>query len=195
MAVLKLELSLASKATQVDALSEQRFALLEQAKQEKRRAESIAKTHGLSPGDLQGGPDETLKVMRSKDLTWPVSGRRLRAFGPYIDARFDTDHFSNGWLLKTAPKTSVHVIDAGKVLYAGWFKGYGNLIIVEHSPRIHSVYAYLGTVRVRVNDMLTRNDIIALTSNAGSKKPGHMYFEIRKDKVALDPKVILKKLR
>lgn len=193
--LLELEISLASKATQVDALSERRFALLEQAKQEKRRAESIAKAHGLSQGDLQGGPDQTLQMLRSKRLIYPVAGSRLRAFGPYIDARFDTNHFSNGWLFKTAPKTSVRVIEAGKVLYAGWFKGYGNLIIVEHTPRIHSLYAHLGAVRVMVNDMLTRNEIIALTGDVDSKKPGHMYFEIRKDKVALDPKLVLNTVR
>ena len=190
-ALLELELNLAQKAKRVDALSEQRFEVFEQAKQEKRRAEGIARAYGLSSVDLHSNGIESRQDMVLKNLRWPVSGDRIRGFGPYVDPVFETNHFSNGWLIKSPPKSKVHVIEAGKVIYSGWFKGYGNLIIVRHSPRIHSLYAHLGTLKVRANETIAIDDVIALTRPNRDKNSGRVYFEVRKDKVAIDPKLVL----
>lgn len=190
-ALLELELNLAGKANRVDTLSEQRFSIFEQAKQEKRLAEGIAKSHGLSSVDLHSNDAQVEQSKLLKDLRWPVMGKRIRGFGAYIDPNFNTNHFSNGWLIKGAPGSEVHVIQGGKVLYSGWFKGYGNLVIVEHSPQIHSLYAHLGTLRVSANETVLIDDVIALSPAVHQKNPGQVYFEIRKDKVAFDPKLVL----
>ena len=122
-------------------------------------------------------------------------GRRIRGFGPYVNMRFKTDHFSNGWLISGPPGKPVHVIAEGKVLYASAFRGYGTLIIVEHSPRFHSLYGHLGTLHVAVNDVVSQDEVIGLSRNARERNSGQVYFEIRKDKVAFDPKLVLNEPR
>jgi murein hydrolase activator len=189
--LLELELNLASKAKQVDALSEERYEVFEQAKQEKRRAEGIAKAYGLSSIDLHSNGLKSEQNLVLRNLRWPVSGKRLRGFGAYVDPLFETNHFSNGWLIQSTPKAEVHVIESGKVIYSGWFKGYGNLVIVQHSTRVHSLYAQLGALRVRANETVSIDDVIALTRQDRDKNSGQVYFEIRKDKVAFDPKLVL----
>ena len=175
----------------LDKLNESRYAVLEQAKQEKRNAEILARQLGLSTDAFY---TENLKPYyegRFHALTAPCVGKRHRSFGSYIDKKFNTQHFNNGWSIEVKKPSPVHAVKKGKVIYSGWFRGYGQLIILQHSTRFHTIYANLDDLYVSVDTMVENNEIIGKSKGKGRR----VYFEIRKDKVPVNPALFVTNLR
>jgi murein DD-endopeptidase MepM/ murein hydrolase activator NlpD len=88
-----------------------------------------------------------------------------------------------GIVVGTPVKTTMD----GKVISAGWNdQGYGNLVIVENGP-YRTYYAHLSSIPVSVGDTVTAGTTIGLSGNTGNSTGPHLHYEIRKDKVAIDP--------
>ena len=88
-----------------------------------------------APGDI--GPSVGLGALRGR-LTWPAEGKVVAEFGAQVHPRFGTKTFRNGIDIEVAEGTSIVVVYPGHVLYTGWFRGYGNLIIVDHGNVLHA---------------------------------------------------------
>lgn len=129
-----------------------------------------------------------------KRLPWPVRGRVKRLFGRHINKRFQTYTFSNGILIGSTDGKPVSVIAKGKVRYAGWFQGYGNLVIVQHSDDYYSLYGHLSEILVAKDDTVATMDIIGRVGDTGSDSGYVLYFEIRKKGIPLNPLFWLVKL-
>ena len=189
-----MESKLTLRATEIDRLNEHRYELFEQAKREKRKAAEIAKKYGLKLQNLSDQDAES-QSLKMTDLTWPVRGTRVRGYGRYQNSIHKTQHESKGWLIATEPDVKVHTIQSGRILYSGWFKGFGNLVVIQHTNRFHSVYAHLGVRMVKTNDTVGRNDLIGRTQQSSGNRRSRIYFEIRKDKRAVNPSRFVRKQR
>jgi murein DD-endopeptidase MepM/ murein hydrolase activator NlpD len=83
--------------------------------------------------------------------------------------------------------TTVKSTMDGNVVYAGWNdQGYGNLVIVENGA-YRTYYAHLSSIPVSVGDQVTAGTTIGLSGNTGNSTGPHLHYEIRKNKVAIDP--------
>jgi murein DD-endopeptidase MepM/ murein hydrolase activator NlpD len=83
--------------------------------------------------------------------------------------------------------TPVKATMDGKVISAGWNnQGYGNLVIVENGS-YRTYYAHLSSIPVLVGDEVTAGSTIGLSGNTGNSTGPHLHYEIRKDKVPVDP--------
>lgn len=83
--------------------------------------------------------------------------------------------------------TSIKSTMDGNVVYAGWNdQGYGNLVIVENGA-YRTYYAHLSSIPVSVGDQVTAGTVIGLSGNTGNSTGPHLHYEIRKNKVAIDP--------
>ena len=71
------------------------------------------------------------------------------------------------------------MIEAGQVLYANPFKGYGNLLIVDHGDSYYSLYAQASELLVQVGDRVKRNQVVGRTGEGGALNGPALYFEIR----------------
>jgi septal ring factor EnvC (AmiA/AmiB activator) len=120
-------------------------------------------------------------------LGWPVDGKVLETFGKQVDPKFSTITFNNGLKIAAAPGTDVHAIFPGTVLFSQWFKGYGNLMIVDHGNRVFSLYGNLKSPAVAVGDHVTAGQTIAGVGEAEEAQAGYLYFEIRQDNKPEDP--------
>src|SRR5205809_6473540 len=76
-------------------------------------------------------------------LPWPAEGRIVVPFGAQVHPRFGTRTFRNGGDIEAAEGMAVTTVYAGHVIYTGWFKGYGNLIIVDHGSEYYTLYAHI----------------------------------------------------
>jgi len=75
----------------------------------------------------------------------------------------------------------------GRVVHAGWnTQGYGNLVIVENGA-YRTYYAHLSSIPVSVGDTVNAGTTIGLSGNTGNSTGPHLHYEIRKNKVAIDP--------
>lgn len=83
--------------------------------------------------------------------------------------------------------TPVKTTMDGKVVHAGWNdQGYGNLVIVENGE-YRTYYAHLSSIPVAVGDTVTAGTVIGLSGNTGNSTGPHLHYEIRRNKVTIDP--------
>lgn len=76
---------------------------------------------------------------------------------------------------------------SGKVTYAGWIKGYGNLVVVSHGGGIETRYAHLLAVHATVGSTVSPGEVIGTVGSTGNSTGPHLHFEIRLDGVPYDP--------
>lgn len=124
-------------------------------------------------------------------LAWPVNGKVVTPFGSHKDPVYNIPVFRNGIYIK-AENDSVRAVYGGKIAYSDWFKGYGNLMIVNHGQGYHSLYANLSETFFRVGDIIRDRDIIGRVGESGITNAPSLYFEIRFKGKPLDPAQWLK---
>ena len=150
-----------------------------QAKQRRIAKVPPSRTPGETPsigfGELRGR------------LPWPTAGRVLTAFGPQVHPRFGTKTFRNGVDIEAAGGTDVAAVYAGHVVYTGWFKGYGNLIILDHGHEYFTLYAHVAEILVKEGDDVRQSQRIGTVGDTGSLAGPRIYFEVRYQGKPQDP--------
>ena len=76
---------------------------------------------------------------------------------------------------------------AGHVVYTGWFKGYGNLIILDHGNDYYTLYAHVAEILVKEGDDVRQAQRIATVGETGSLAGPRLYFEVRYQGKPQDP--------
>lgn len=131
------------------------------------------------------------EALRGK-LPWPVNGKLASPYGRQRDSKFNTPVFRNGIYISTEDTSAKAVYD-GKVVFADWFKGYGNLLIINHGDGHHTLYANLSEIFLKVGDIIKTSSIIGRVGESGVLNAPSLYFEIRYKGKPLDPMQWLKR--
>ncbi len=143
----------------------------------------IAKAPPTTPGDV---PRAGFGGLRGR-LPWPADGRIVAAFGPQVHPRFGTRTFRNGIDIEAVEGTEVAAVYAGHVIYTGWFKGYGNLIILDHGSEYYTLYAHIAEIIAKEGDDVRQGQRIGTVGDTGSLAGPRLYFEVRFQGRPLDP--------
>lgn len=135
-----------------------------------------------------GGPAGVTADVRSFEgaLPWPAAGKVIEAFGRQRNPKFATYTVNNGIKISADPGKPVRAVFAGTVLFSQWFKGYGNLVVVDHGNRVFSLYGNLKSATVAVGERIAAGQPIAGVGE-GEESGGYLYFEIRRDNRPEDP--------
>jgi len=120
-------------------------------------------------------------------LAWPVEGKVLERFGRQRNPKFATFTVNNGLKIEADAGTQVRAVFQGTVLFSQWFKGYGNLIILDHGNRVFTLYGNLKAPGVVAGDKVTTGQAIAGVGESEEATSGHLYFEVRQDNKPEDP--------
>ena len=120
-------------------------------------------------------------------LEAPVPGLLLRGFGRVLDDEFRTQTFRKGVDFAVEIGDPVYAVAEGQVRFAGWFRGYGKLVIIDHGEDYFTVSGHLDEIDVEVGDQVRGGDRIGVAGETGSLSGPRLYFEIRKGSGALDP--------
>lgn len=126
-------------------------------------------------------------------LEWPVNGKVVIPYGAQKDPQFNTPVFRNGIHIKADDNTSAKVVYGGKVVFADWFKGYGQLVIISHGEGYHTLYANLAEIFYKVGDIIKGQQAIGKVGESGTLNAPGLYFEVRYKGKPLDPMQWLKK--
>lgn len=89
--------------------------------------------------------------------------------------------------------TPVRTVGDGRVRFAGWQRGYGNVVFVEHSKGQTTVYAHLSRIGVRVGQSLSKGDGIGAVGSTGASTGPHLHFEFRVNGRHQDPLAMVRK--
>ena len=120
-------------------------------------------------------------------LPAPVSARVARSFGRVVDSESHTVTFRKGIGFEVPEGTAVQAVAPGIVRYAGRFRGYGLVVILDHGSRYFSLYAHLSRIDVATGARLARSERLGASGETGSLSGPQLYFEIRRGAEALDP--------
>jgi murein hydrolase activator len=119
-------------------------------------------------------------------MAWPAPGRVIVGFGRHYLPKYATYTVCNGIRLDVPASTSVGAVFPGVVAYAQHFKGYGNMVVVDHGHRVFSLVSGLATIFVRVNQRVAMGLALGLTPPP--TEDGNLYLEIRVDERPEDPR-------
>jgi septal ring factor EnvC (AmiA/AmiB activator) len=117
----------------------------------------------------------------------PVDAKIRSGFGRVVDARFQTETFRKGVEFDAPLGERVRASAMGEVRYAGWFRGYGRIAILDHGDEYFTVYGHLERVDVEVGEWVSAGKEIGVVGETGSLSGPSLYFEVRKGSEPLDP--------
>jgi septal ring factor EnvC (AmiA/AmiB activator) len=120
-------------------------------------------------------------------LVAPVDADVVRRFGREVDAEFHTQVFHKGVDFGAALGAPVRAVAAGTVRFAGWFRGYGRMVILDHGDRFYTVSGHLDSLRVEAGQVVEASEAIGTVGDTGSLSGPRLYFEIREGSQAVDP--------
>jgi septal ring factor EnvC (AmiA/AmiB activator) len=128
------------------------------------------------------------------ELPWPAAGSVARRFGRQAGSQPGAAVVRNGIDLRVADGQAVRAVHEGTVVFADRFAGYGNLVIVDHGGKSHSIYGYLETLEVARGATVEEGTVVGAAGRDPSGNPS-VYFELRVDGAAVDPLQWLRKSR
>ena len=146
----------------------------------RQKVKGVFSNDKLPDNRFDGKPFEQLKGK----LTLPVMGEVVNKFG---SARPDSTVLWRGLLLRAASGQPVKSVAAGRVVFADWLRGFGNLLIIDHGKGYMSLYGNNETLYKQVGDILRGGDTVAAVGNSGGNENSGVYFELRHRGVPLDP--------
>jgi murein DD-endopeptidase MepM/ murein hydrolase activator NlpD len=141
-----------------------------------RRTNTFARVLASTPAP------ETQKLTK---LMWPVARKNVsQEFKPEED--YSRPH--DGIDISAPRGTRIYAPADGVVVYSGQrFKGYGKMIIIEHGPRLATIYGHLHRLLVKQGERVRRGSLIGLVGRTGRASAPHLHFEVRLNKEPVDP--------
>jgi len=131
-------------------------------------------------------------LLRGK-LAWPLLGNVISSFGKKKSSRFDTYTINNGIEIKPLQSDEIKAVQGGEIIFCDYFKGYGNLLIIQHQGNFHSLYGHCEKFLKNPGDRVSPGEVVALVGNSGSLYGECLYFEIRQNLKPQDPLLWLHK--
>ncbi len=110
-------------------------------------------------------------------LAWPVKGKVRRLFGkrkPRSDLKWQ------GVRIDAPSGRHVRSVSHGRVAFADWLRGFGNLIIVDHGNGYLSLYGHNESLFKSAGEWVEAGDVISSVGSSGGQAKAGLYFEIRK---------------
>lgn len=116
---------------------------------------------------------------RKGKLPWPTDGEIILHFGRQENPKLRALPFNKGIGIRAPLGRQIQAVYDGTVLYADWFRGYGQMIILDHGQGFYSLYAHGSELLVRVGDAVRASQIIGRVGETGSLEGPQLYFELR----------------
>jgi murein DD-endopeptidase MepM/ murein hydrolase activator NlpD len=147
--------------------------------------------HGGLSEDFESSGDS------QSDNSWrlPVRGRLSSRFGMRYHPILHRNKVHTGDDLAASRGTPIHAAKDGTVLYAGWTKGYGNTVIIDHGNGVTTLYGHASKTVARAGQHVKGGDYIANVGSTGYSTGPHLHFEVRKNGKPVNPLPYLKKSR
>lgn len=136
--------------------------------------------------ELPAVPDRGFASQKGR-MSLPVRGSVIETYGKHKNPEFNSYTFSKGLSISAGAGSEIRSIYDGTVIFAEYFKGFGNMVIVDHGGGYFSLYAHAAKILKRVGSEVARNDALATVGEMDSTRGPLLYFEIRHQGKPLDP--------
>lgn len=179
--------SVSQQVTELEEISASDEAALEGLIQEKQREEAARRdaarraallSGAQPPPELGGGPGA---------IGWPVSGPITSPFGMRFDPVQHHYQLHSGIDVAAPQGVTISAAAAGKIIFAGWYGGYGNAIIIDHGGGISTLYGHCSQIFVGVGQEVQKGQAIGAVGMTGDATGPHVHFEVRVNGKPVDP--------
>ena len=197
-----LEKELAKKRVEIKKDREERDRLLSSVRKEKMQYKESLNELEANARSLQqllyklerqasvaskGSPNEKIKGYPASGferqrglLDFPVKGEVIGFFGKEIDKDSKTAVYRKGIEISTRTGSQIKAVYNGRIIYAGQFKGYGLMMIIDHGEGFYTLYAHAAKLLKKLNDEINKGDIIGEVGESGTAGESSLYFEVRR---------------
>ena len=138
------------------------------------------RNEALPSGTADGSPFAALRGR----LALPVRGELGGRFG---SPRADGGVTWKGVFIAAKAGEDVRAVAGGRVVYADWLRGFGNLLIVDHGDSYMTLYANAEALLKQVGDTIRGGEPVATVGNSGGNAESGLYFEMRHEGRPFDP--------
>lgn len=165
-------------------ISNENGYLNELQQNEKRLKVAIAKAKAKNNVPMDG-------IARQKGrLPWPIDNpKTLHSFGTKQTGQLTW----KGMVLASEYGTPVKAVDSGKVVFADWLRGYGLMVLIDHGKGDMTLYGYNQSLMKKEGDKVRAGETIAVVGDSGGQDRPSLYFEIRRNSKAQNPRSWLKR--
>ena len=165
-------------------ISSENGYLNELQQNEKRLKVAIAKAKAKNNVPMDG-------IARQKGrLPWPISNpKTLHSFGTKQTGQLTW----KGMVLASDYGAPVKAIYSGKIVFADWLRGYGLMILIDHGKGDMTLYGYNQSLMKKEGDKVRAGETIAVVGDSGGQDRASLYFEIRRNSKAQNPRSWLKR--
>ncbi|WP_440887046.1 murein hydrolase activator EnvC family protein [Vibrio sp. WZ-1] len=156
---------------------------------ELQRNETRLKAEIAKAAKRNAVPMDGIAKQRGK-LPWPIKGRVLHNFGTKQTGQVNW----KGMVLSANYGQQVKAVYSGTVVFAEYLRGYGLVVLLDHGKGDMTLYGYNQALTKKEGDKVTAGEVIALAGDTGGQDRASLYFEIRRNSEAQNPKSWLKRL-
>ncbi|MCG2754432.1 MAG: peptidoglycan DD-metalloendopeptidase family protein [Desulfobacteraceae bacterium] len=171
-----------------------RLAAIEALKQTEAALDRTIQSFGQSLGQSFGRASNKVKNISHGAfssfkglLKMPVKGKIIHFFGRHTNSQSKTLNFKTGIDIKADKGEPICSVYNGQILYSSWFKGYGNMIIIDHGNHFYTVYAHAEELFKAKGDYVEAGEVIATVGDTGSMIGPKLYFELRHHGKPINP--------
>ncbi len=120
-------------------------------------------------------------------ISYPVDGEVTSGFGYRRHPILGYDKFHSGLDFGADSGTTIRSAASGVVIFADWYGGYGNTVIVDHGGGITTLYGHAEGFYIASGQAVQKGQPIAAVGSTGLSTGPHLHFEVRKDGEPIDP--------
>jgi murein DD-endopeptidase MepM/ murein hydrolase activator NlpD len=191
---------LEKQKTTIQRTSNERNKMLQQARKDKALFQAEQNELLRASKELQSKVNDLLaqKKRQSKNkgpalsykggkFAWPLRGKITSPYGTRIHPVFKTKATHTGIDIDGNRGDAVRSAADGEVLYTGWLRGYGQVVIIDHGSDLTTVYAHLSGIDTVENAKVKTGDKIGRVGATGVATGNHLHFEVRVNGNTTDP--------
>ena len=145
----------------------------------------IAGTPGLRNEKVPeaGGPENLFSGLKT-GLRLPIKGELANRFG---SQRSNGGPPWKGLFIRSPAGQEVRTVASGRVVFADWLRGFGNLLIIDHGQGYLTIYGNNESVLKQAGDVVHTGEVVATVGASGGNMESGLYFEIRHEGKAFNP--------
>jgi septal ring factor EnvC (AmiA/AmiB activator) len=137
--------------------------------------------------DADSHPVENPMSIYEGKLPLPVEGNIIDTFGAKNHSPSRTILYNNGIIIHAPKGQPVRAVFQGSVVFAGWLKDYGKIMIIDHGERFYSLIAHADQLLKESGEHVEPGDVIATVGDTGSPDGSKLYFELRRHGKPVNP--------
>ncbi len=162
--------------------------LEEDAKSLQKKVDDLIKKRAEERKATQKNNPSAPVLTHKGKFNWPIPQRRITSsFGTRIHPKFRTKSQHSGIDIGSPQGTPIKAAAPGEVLFAGWLRGYGQVVIIDHGSGYSTVYAHMSKILTEEGATVGSSTVIGQVGQTGVATGPHLHLEVRVNGKAQNP--------